>query len=638
MNTRFAFRNPIESYFNVRALTALGACLLLVGNSMSLPALAAPLTAMGNGQTRTGSRVARPGSVAARPQDGVGCDITPRDAVRFLEQATFGPSFATDPSDPNYPVSVQHVIEDVCFEGWLEEQFSAPVLYPNDPNVPSIGTNYGYPGDPGTCDDGNNAGGICWSPQNATATCTNNGASNCNRDNYTAYVLQNQFFSNALTGVDQLRQRIAWALSEIDVVSELTVSPASWMTPYVQLFDRDAFGNFRQLLYDITLNPAMGAYLNMLGNTKQNLNENYGREVLQLFTIGVNELTPEGTLALDAKGNPLPTYDQRVVTDFARVFTGWNLDTQIAPGVPNYRAKMIPRQSNHDIGPKTLLDGQNLPGGEDARTELNEALDIIYNHHNVGPFIGKQLIQKLVTSNPTPRYVREVTNAFNSGRYTGPAGTAFGSGTRGDMQAVIAAVLLDPEARTSPTDPSYGHLREPVLFITNTLRALGIVASDGSGYTSDFVLGDGFLPSGATNLRMTEDVFRAPSVFSYYPPDNQLPGSNLLAPEFAIQSTSTALAHINFVYDVAYHKMPTNAKNSPLGTWIDTRPFEPEASGEATALLDDLNLRLMHGSLSSDAYSTILDAVENIPETNLTGRVQEAIYLIASSSEYMVER
>jgi uncharacterized protein (DUF1800 family) len=539
---------------------------------------------------------------------------------------------------------VTHVAQDVCFEGWLQEQLAAPVLLPDDPSVPNIGTNYIYPDLPGNCDDGAGAGGICWSPQNAAATCTNTG-STCNRDNYTAYVLQQEFYFNALAGPDQLRQRVAWALTQIDVVSQLELVRSSWMTPYLQLFDRDALGNFRQLLYDVTVNPAMGEYLNMRGNVKTNVNENYAREILQLFSVGLNLLNPDGTVQVDSNGSPIPSYSQDTITNFARVFTGWNLDQQIAPGILNYRDPMIvANENNHDTNSKTLLDypgavSRDLPGGEDAATELNEAVDNIFNHPNVGPFIGKLLIQKLVTSNPSPGYVQGVANAFNTGSFTGPSGTTFGSGQRGDMQAVVAAILLDPEARTPPSDANYGHLREPVLFITNTLRASGIVAADGSGYTTDFVLGDAFLPSGAnTNIRMDQDVFRPPTVFSYYPPDNQLAGSALLAPEFGIQSTSTSLAHINFIYDVAYHKMPVDARNRPLGTWIDTTPFEPEAGGDATALVNDLNNRLMHGSLSAALYGIVLNAVTAIPDSDPTGRVREAIYLIASSSEYQVER
>jgi uncharacterized protein (DUF1800 family) len=315
----------------------------------------------------------------------------------------------------------------------------------------------------------------------------------------------------------------------------------------------------------------------------------------------------------------------------------------LGTGILNYRDPMIvSSENNHDRMGKTLLDYPNavnrdLPGGESAATELNEALDNIFNHPNVGPFIAKLLIQKMVTSNPSPGYVQNVSTAFTAGSYTGPGGTTFGSGSQGDMQAVIAAILLDPEARNDPSgNPDYGHLREPVLFITNTLRALGIVAPD-STYTTDFVLGDSFLPSASThNLRMNQDVFRPPTVFSYYPPDNKVTGSSLLGPEFNIQSTSTSLARINFMRDVAFKQMPIDVNNRPKGTWVDTTQYEAEADGDASALLDDLNARLMHGQMT-DAFRNVVSLAVGA----LTGakvRVQEAIYLIASSSQYQVER
>jgi hypothetical protein len=485
---------------------------------------------------------------------------------------------------------------------------------------------------------------------NRPNTCTNGGPSTCDRDNFTAWYLQNTFFYNALTGPDQLRQRVAWSLSQIDVVSQQTIQQANYMVPYIQIFDRDAFGNFRQLLYDITVNAAMGKYLDMAGNTKNNVNENYAREILQLFSVGLNLLNPDGTVQKDADENAIPTYSQDTITNFARVFTGWNLNpNQIAPGIQNYREPMMVRdadRSKHDTGAKTLLLGLQLDGSDSAEDELTKALDNIFNHPNVGPYIGKLLIQQLVTSNPSRDYVARVTAAFNDD----------GMRTRGNMQAVIKAILLDPEARTAPADGNYGHLREPVLHITNTLRALGIQSADRT-YTTDFTLGDAFLPGGAThNLRMDQDVFRPPTVFSYYPPDNVLqiaPGECkvpdtplicLVAPEFGIQSTSTVLSRINFMRDVAFHQMLKDAKNRPLGTWIDTTPYEAEAAGDASALINDLNNRLMHGSMalgSNTLYDVVQRAVMAIPESDpnaLTTRVQEAIYLIASSSQYQVER
>jgi uncharacterized protein (DUF1800 family) len=634
---------------SARVLTSLILCALLTVNGAPPAVRAAPAPPENRAHPRVFGTRALPAVVQARqrrtgalrasltPYDDSGCGIQANDAARFLEQATFGPSFATDRADPNYPVSVAHVMNDVCFEGWLQEQFSAPVLFPDDPSSPSVGTNYVPPQllqDDGSCP----AGAICWEPQNRNAAVCDNF---CNRDNYTAYQLQSQFFVNALTGTDQLRQRVAWALSQILVASEVDINLASWMTPYLATFDRDAFGNYRQLLLDITLNPAMGQYLNMRGNVRTNVNENYAREILQLFSVGLNLLNPDGTLQGEF---PMPTYGQDEIATFARVFTGWNFDNRVTlgTGILNYRDPMyVPNENNHDRLAKTLLDypgavSRDLPGGESSTAELTEALDNIFNHPNVGPFIGKLLIQKLVTSNPTPEYVGRVTAAFNTGTFAGSTIT-FGSGSMGDMQAVIAAILLDPEARTDPSgNPNYGHLREPVLYITNTLRTLGIVAAD-STYTTDFVLGDSYLPSAAThNLRMDQDVFRPPTVFSYYPPDNKVTGSNLLGPEFGIQSTSTSLSRINFMRDVAFKQMPIDANNRPKGTWVDTTQYEAEADGDASALLDDLNTRLMHGQMTDALRNVVSIAVGAMTDAKV--RVQEAIYLIASSSQYQVER
>ncbi|HXN24850.1 MAG TPA: DUF1800 domain-containing protein [Candidatus Dormibacteraeota bacterium] len=632
-------RTLVCPYF-FRMLTAFGLCALLMLNGMPPLALAAPVPARGASRVHVMlAGYGLPLSKAARLSGPAADDILieVNDAVRFLEQATFGPTFG-DATNPN---SVAHV-QLVGFAAWLSEQFNAPVTYPDDPAVPNVGVNYPNPADPGLCNDDvvGGAGGICFMG-NRPDLCTNNGPSTCQRDNFTAWYLQNIFFQNALLGPDQLRQRIAWSLSQIDVVSQQTIDHANYMVPYIQVFDRDAFGNFRQLLYDITVNPAMGQYLDMRGNSKTNVNENYAREILQLFSVGLNLLNPDGTVQLDTDGNAKPTYSQDTITAFARVFTGWNLDLQLAPGVPNYRDPMIvANRNNHDTGAKTLLNGLVLDGTDTAEVELSTAIDNIFNHPNVGPYIGKLLIQQLVTSNPSPAYVARVTAAFNDD----------GTGTRGNMQAVIKAILLDPEARTAPTstDVNYGHLREPVLFITNTLRALGTGLADGSCCSTDFTLGDQFLPNLVRtgdglfhSLRMDQDVFRPPTVFSYYPPDNVLQlagGGTLIAPEFGIQSTSTALSRINFMRDVAFRQMPTNAKDRPSGTWIDTTAFEPEAAGNATALLDDLNNRLMHGTMTGALYTIVQNAVLAVPESDPTTRVQEAIYLIASSSQYQVER
>ena len=320
------------------------------------------------------------------------------DAVRFLEQSTFGPTEALAAS-----------LQDAGFAGFVDAQFAA--------SASSLGT---YP--------------VVLQPP--AVVCPLSAPSNCYRDNFTAFQPAVQFFHNALAGEDQLRQRVAFALSQIFVVSDGEVNSTYGMADYEQLLSNDAFSNFRQILQDVTLSPAMGRYLNMVNNDKANPtagthpNENYARELLQLFSIGLVKLNADGTVVTDSNGQPLPTYDQSVVDGFAAVFTGWTYPT--VPGATqkphnptNYRGVMEAVQSNHDVTLKTLLEGATLPAGQSAAQDLAGALDLLFNHPNVGPFIGKQLIQFLVTSNPSPGYVSRVSAAFadnGSGVRGRPAG------------------------------------------------------------------------------------------------------------------------------------------------------------------------------------------------------------------------
>ena len=503
------------------------------------------------------------------------------DTVRFLDQATFGPNASM----------VAHV-QSIGFEAFLQEQFALPPSsYPNLPLQPSTV--------PTTC----------------TGTCV--------RDNYTMYPLQVTFFKNALTGPDQLRQRVAFALQQIMVASGLTITQPAWMSPYLQVFDNNAFGNFRQLLSDITLNPAMGEYLNMAGNTKSAPNENYGREILQLFTIGLNLLNNDGSVVTDSSGNPVPSYTQAIVDAFSRVFTGWNLASPPASGVPNYTTPMVLTPANHDGGAKALLNGVTLPAvttvtAATATKDLNDALDNIFQHQNLGPFIGRNLIEHLVTSNPSPAYIGRVAAAFNDN----------GSGVRGDMKAVIRAILLDREARNPSPGADFGHLVEPPVFIARFLRAFNTTAA-----TTDFVLSDSYLPSG---LQMGEDLFRSPSVFNYYPPAYNVPVVNINGPEFAIQSNSSAFARVNFVAETTYKTMPTSG-DRPTGSWIDVSSFLPYASSPFQ-LTGALNNLLLHGAMSPNLHAAVNNALATMSSATPAARVQRAVYLVASSPEYMVER
>jgi uncharacterized protein (DUF1800 family) len=507
--------------------------------------------------------------------------VTPAAAVRFLEQSSFGPT----------PISVSQ-LEEIGFAAYLQNQFEAPLSsYPDpDSTVTSL-----------------------------TPT-------------------QQIFFTNALNNPDQLRQRVAFALSEIWVTSGFTIPPQG-MAPYMRLLQQDAFGNYRtNIMYDVTLSPAMGAYLNMVNNNKPSsnpvthANENYARELMQLFTIGLNQLNSDGSTVLDGTGNLIPTYSQADVQSFARAFTGWTYPT--APGATGHRnnpqywlGSMIAFDSNHDMNAKTLLPvngaAVTLPAGNSSIADLNGALDNIFAQPTLAPFISAQLIQHLVSSNPSPAYIGRVAAVFNSGTFSG-AGATFGSGQRGDMQAVVAAILLDPEARRGddPTaaNPADGHLREPILYIASVLRAFG-ATSDGAGPVN-------FASS------LSEPPLDSPSVFNFFPPGYAIPGTSTLGPEFDLQTTATALVRINFINSYVFGSIGS-------GTVVDFTPYaslatNPDDSGQ---LLDSLNALLLHGTMSASTRAAVLAAVNAVPAggTQNLSRAKTAIYLILSSSQYQVE-
>lgn len=496
------------------------------------------------------------------------------DSIRFLEQSTFGPN--------------QYLIDRVQqlgFDGWITEQFGTPSTGWADRGL--------CPGNPGP-------------PCQPT------------RDFYTMYPVQIEFYQKALTAPDQLRARVDWALDQLWVISAFNGGnyQAGWMDYYLQIIDRNAFGNFRDLMAEITLSPGMGKYLDMAGNTRNNPNENYAREILQLFCVGLDELRDDGTPILDDNGQPIPTYNQDMVISFSRVFTGWNL----APpdqGNPNWRDPMVLNQGQHDVNEKVLFDGWVLEAGQSGDDDLRLALDNIFYNHNVPPFISKQLIQKLVTSNPSPDYVLRVTQVFQDN----------GSGVRGDMQAVIRAVLMDPEARNAP-GPDFGKLREPVLAVTRLLRAFYVDDPD-----TDFVLGESYIPG---NLRLDEDVFRSPTVFNFYPPNFPMGDSGLVGPEFAIQSTNTAFARINLMNALIYTGIPPNPPDRPLGTKISPYEMAAYAQGTVDELVDGLNTVLLHDTMSPEMRQLLVDTVSAIGDP--TARAQYAIYLIATSSSFQVQR
>jgi uncharacterized protein (DUF1800 family) len=518
--------------------------------------------------------------------------VSEADAARFLEQATWGPNEA----------SIQE-LQQKGFEDFLDEQYAAPAS--------SLGT-YSYM-DPTP---------IVGCPASAPNRDL------CVRDNYSPFPLQIRFFQNALTGSDQLRQRTAFALSQIFVVSAAKIYQPNALASYQELLSRHAFGNFRDILGAVTLSPAMGNYLDMVNNvradpiTGSNPNENFARELLQLFTVGVFKLNMDGTIQKDGAGRPVPTYDADTIKGFSRVFTGWTYpvrpgNTPQVMNLPYYTGSMVATPSNHDSDAKKLLDVVVLPPDQTPEDDLNGAIDNVFNHPNVGPFIGKQLIQQLVTSNPSPAYVNRVAGVFNNN----------GQGIRGDMRAIIKAILLDPEARgDAKTDPEFGKLREPVKFIAGIMRAL-------NGRS------DGVAPR-MHSAAQGQPVYLAPSVFNFYPPNYPLQGTSLVSPVSAIYTATTVLARANFVYTLIYGNggiAPDPTVAGAFGTKIDLVPLAALAH-EPEKLMDLLDRVMMHKSMSGTMRRSIIKAVDAVPTSDALGRARVAIYLVATSPQYQVER
>ena len=593
--------------------------------------------------------------------DGTAGPYNDGDAARFLAQATFGPTDA----------DIAH-LRAVGYHAWLNEQFSTAQTSEQAYIgwVESLGENI----------------------------------SNAN--------LREAWFLAAFGGPDpdpkkssvlhsdQLRQRVAFALSEIFVVSDQNTfldQHAEGLAYYYDILAANAFGNFRALLEQVTLSPQMGIYLNMLGNRRadmtQNLHpdENYAREINQLFSIGLVMLKDDGTPQLPA-GKPVPTYDQSVITTFAHVFTGWNwadctsgnftgcgysdadFTTQMAPFAAWHDDGLQP---GNDIACKQLLSypgaansgtcgGVNalgvLSSGGDPVSDLHFALDNIFHHPNVGPFIGKQLIQRLVTSNPSPAYVQRITNVFNDD----------GLGVRGNLQAVVQAILLDPEARYGqfwqPT--TFGKLREPLLRATHFWRAMGALHHCGqnaatgqyansyryAGYSSTYGVDDTVYSNGVAQAPLYAD-----SVFNFFKPGFMPPGEmttrGLLGPEFQINTDTIITNTTNNFFDKTKYLDLTDTcdPDDTLGDVAINRAHDVPLAGSANGgaadpadkLVNAYNVRFMSGQMSPFMRAQLLNALNPVSSTNYDfygypswqfERIDKALLLIINSPEYMVQK
>ncbi|MGO9436903.1 MAG: DUF1800 family protein [Terracidiphilus sp.] len=543
------------------------------------------------------------------------------DASRFLQQATFG---ATDANIQNLSL--------IGYQTWLNQQFAVPqtLMEPGVEQAVILNS---------------------VNPPCAAADVTCNAAlfvQNSSDENY----VQNAFWQDALSANDELRQRVQYSLSEIFVISGTNASVQSMPrgeANYYDMLGADAFGNFRQLLQDVTLNPMMGQWLNMLGNDKGNAttdpDENYAREVMQLFTIGLYQLNNDGTQKLDGSGNPIPTYSNTDVMGMAAVFTGfsWQIpgDTTEA-GWSNccqyvgtgFGEELLPMTSypdHHSTVEKDFL-GVTIPASSnpDPNGDLKIALDTLFNHPNLPPFFCKQLIEHMVTSNPSPAYVNRVATVFEDD----------GTGTRGNMQAVITAILLDPEARGTATDvanPQYGKVREALLRYTEWARAFTAQSRNGGywlGSTEDPIYGLG------------EMTLRSPTVFNWFAPNYVPSGSSiwptsLLGPEFQMTNVTTVVGYLNYMQGA----IGANATSGP--DVFASYGTELGLASTPTALVDRLNLLLMAGQMNSTLEGQIVNAVsaidiptgdQNAINAALAARVQTAVYLTLASPDFTAQQ
>ena len=572
------------------------------------------------------------------------------DAARFLAQATFGPTTA----DIVHLRSLVASNGGAGYQAWLDEQFAAPQTLMMDYYnwVAGLGESVGYK----TINEAWLRGAL---------------------GGFDAVV-----HDGSTKNTDQLRQRVAFALSEIFVISDqntmLDQSPRG-QAYFYDVLVKNAFGNFRQLLEDVTLSPAMGIYLSSVANDRPDLasnrhpDENYAREVNQLFSIGLVMLNNDGTPIMSG-GKPIPTYDQSVITNFAHVFTGWdfaNCATSSNWGCyqhdGDFNVPMVAWPSHHDDGTKTntgdflnkqLLSYTNAQGGgllignnagafaNTPQNDLDFALDNIFNHPNVGPFIGKQLIQRLVTSNPSPAYVNRVATVFNND----------GNNVRGNLQAVVQAILLDPEARFGQfwNSTTFGKLREPDLRVTHLWRAMNAIEhcadpsflnGDYSTYPTryaghwtgnnimDFRYGQG----------VGQSVMNAPSVFNFFRPDflpsGEMTGLGLHGPEFQINTDTLISNTANALFEETLHYDQTDACGGLYygadGQLAINR--SADAGLSTSALLDKYNLIFMSGQMSPFLRQTLSDYMAAVGGTPIQN-VSTVLMLLLTSPEYVIQK
>lgn len=502
---------------------------------------------------------------------------TDAEAARFLAQAGFGATAADVAA-----------VKSKGYARWLDEQFAAPASQSH----------------------------FDWMVAKGFAIEANR---------FTFMGTDSSLWRKWLSSPDQLRQRVVLALSEIFVVS-MSGMEVVWrgfaIAAYVDMLEKRAFGSFRELLEGVTLSNAMGVYLNMRGNKKEDAkgrvpDENFAREIMQLFSIGLHELESDGTPKKGADGKPKESYTLANITDLARVFTGWDFDGVSDTDPAFMRRPMVHVASRFSTGAKKVLD-VDIPATADGPAALKIALDTLANHPNVGPFIGRQLIQRLVCSNPSAAYVRRIAAVFNDN----------GRGQRGDLKAVVRAILLDAEARNLQFGQDTGRLREPVQRFIQWGRTFGVTSP-----TELWNIGDTTNPA----TRLGQSPLRSPSVFNFfrpgYVPPNSLLGTNgVTAPEFQICNESTVAGYLNFMQ---------NAIANGVGEVKPNYQAELALAADAPALVERVAQLLGGGNVLSTTRSQIASAVATIKadtDARKLQRVHAAVLLVMACPEYLVQK
>ena len=452
------------------------------------------------------------------------------------------------------------------------------------------------------------------------------------------------WWDNAVHAPDQLRQRMAYALSQVLVISDDADigGHARGLASYYDMLSKHAFGNYRDLLLEMTLHPCMGSYLSHLNNPKEipeeniHPDQNFAREIMQLFTIGLFELNDDGSRRKDSLGNDIPTYNNTQIAELAKVFTGLSIGASLEGmdepyfGMGLYGSDLTQPmrmyEEWHQEGPKFIVGGNEIPAGQTGMQDIEMAIDILFHHPNTAPFVVRQLIQRLVTSNPSPAYIQRVVEVWRND----------GNHVEGNLAAVVKAILLDPEARECDglTEANFGKMTEPVLRLTHLYRAIGVDAPSGYFFNHGSDLENYLL----------QHPLSSPSVFNFYLPDHQPTGPlhdrNLNAPEFQLLNTLTALEYPNMVFGWTYYE-------SAVNNWENGHFYCPtnasaffEAAHSDEDLINQVDMLLTGGTMSDETRKIIREAIEGFIPTLWGARekINMALYLTFISPDFMIKK